>query len=249
MAKCATFSPSISSARGYVRAQTSLMTILGLILGMFIYTSPAYAQSPIVIKLKSLGQAKSAAVLFRGQQVDGCKTASDTITGNVDGNGMFSVNFYFTPDCTGTRAKFFRFNVPQGSEGGTVTCQKSDNADFGVDCKLKLKDASSSPSSSKASFRLLTVQFDDLPDGTLSGGILNSGLLKGDCVTTKQTTLQVPIDNNNKEFALVFFNTQDCSGGSKRSRRFSLLDQQPEGAVTCRSNTVLVLFGVQPLSN
>jgi hypothetical protein len=247
MAKCTTLSPSISSAKGYVRAQTSLMTILGLILGMLIYTSPVYAQSPIVVRLKSLGQAQSAAVLFRGQQVDGCKTASDTITGNVDGNGMFSVNFYFTPDCTGTRAKFFRFSVPQGSEGGTVTCQKSDNADFGVDCKLKLKDASSSPSSSQDSFRLLTVQFDDLPDGTFSGGILNSGLLKGNCVTTKQTTLQVPIDGKN--FTLVFFNTRDCSGGSRRSRRFSLLDQQPEGAVTCRSNTVLVLFGVQPLSN
>ena len=238
MAKCTTFSPSISSARGYVRAQTSLMTVLGLILGMFIYTSPVYAQSPIVVKLKSLGQARSAAVLFRGQQVDGCKTTSDTITGNVDGNGMFSVNFYFTPDCTGTRAKTFRFSVPQGSEGGIVTCQKSD-ADFGVDCKLKIKNTTQSSST-------LTVQFDDLPDGTLSGGILNSGLVQvGDCAT-KATTLQVPIDG--QEFTLVLFKNPDCTGGSRRSRRFSFLNQQPEGSLSCRSNSVQILFGLKPLN-
>jgi hypothetical protein len=237
MAKRATFFSSVSSVKGYVRVQTSLMTMLGLVLGMFIYTSPAYAQSPIVVKFKSLGQARSARVLFRGEQVDDCVTTSgSTITGNVDGNGMFSVNFYFTPDCSGTRAKFFRFSVPQESEGGTVTCQKSD-AEFGVNCKLKLNNtAQSSP--------ILTVQFDDLPVDTLSGGILNAGLLKGDCIT-KATTLQVPIDG--KEFTLVFFKTSDCSGGSKRSRRFSLLDQQPEGSLTCRSNGIL-LFGVTPLN-
>jgi hypothetical protein len=246
MTKRATFFSSVSSVKGYVRAQTSLITMLGLVLGMFMYTSPAYAQSSIVVKLKSLGQARSAAVLSRGQQVDGCKTTSDTITGNVDGNGMFSVNFYFTPDCTGTRAKFFRFSIPQGSEGGTVTCQKSDNADFGVDCKLKLKDTSSSPSSSQSTFRLLTVQFDDLPDGTLSGGILNSGLVQvGDCAT-KATTLQVPIDG--QEFTLVLFKNPDCTGGSKRSRRFSFLNQQPEGSLSCRSNSVQILFGLKPLN-
>jgi hypothetical protein len=238
MVKCTPFSSSISPVRGYVRAQASLMTILGLILGMFIYTSPVHAQSPIVVKLKSLGQAQSAAVLFRGQQVDGCKTTSDTITGNVDGSGMFSVNFYFTPDCTGTRAKFFRFSVPQGSDGGTVTCQKSNTAEFGVNCKLKLNNTT--PSS-----LTLTVNFDDLPDGTLSGGILNSGLVRvGDCAT-KATTLQVPIDG--QEFTLVLFKNPDCSGGSKRSRRFSFLDQQ-EGSLSCRSNSIQILFGLKPLN-
>ena len=235
MAKRATLFSSVSSIKGYVRVQTSLMTMLGLILGMFVCTSPAYAQSSIVVKLKSLGQAKSAAVLFRGQQVDGCKTTSDTITGNIDGAGMFSVNFYFTPDCSGTRAKTFRFSVPQESGGGTVTCRQSDTESIGVDCKLKLN------STKKQSLLRLTVQFDNLD----SGGIVNTGLARvGDCLT-KATTLQVPIDG--QEFTLVFFKTPDCSGSSKRSLRFSFLNQQDGGALSCKSNSIQVLFGLRPL--
>jgi len=73
----------------------------------------------------------------RGQQVNGCKMTSDTIDGSIDDNGKFSVGFYFTPDCSGTRAKVFRFTIPQGSQETTVACEGSSTASLGVDCKIR----------------------------------------------------------------------------------------------------------------
>jgi hypothetical protein len=108
-----------------------LVATLCLVLGMFMYTSPTYAESTVNVDIRSLGNAKSAAVFVHGQQVGTCVLGSALIAMGVTGRGMFSVNFFSSSDCSGKRkTPVFRFSAPQGRSGiFRVTCQSD------TDCK------------------------------------------------------------------------------------------------------------------
>ncbi len=120
MAKWTIFSRPVFSLRRSLRPLTSLAATLCLASGMLIGAVPAYAAANISVKIAKLGNFQCAQVLFRGQpftNVEGPQTVTqdevgtdkDTIRGQVNGNGMFSVDFYSTSDCLGKRGNFARF--------------------------------------------------------------------------------------------------------------------------------------------
>src|SRR5690242_19867720 len=120
MAKCTIFTLSVSPLRKYTKVLTSLIVILCLALGMLMYTSLVYAKTPtavtaipIVVNFMSLGSAKSATVLFSGQkQPSQCvKVGNSKVAGSIPGNGMVSVEFFSSLDCSGVQSMpFFRFS-------------------------------------------------------------------------------------------------------------------------------------------
>ena len=74
----------------------------------------------------SLGSAKSAALNLGGRLIGGCvKQSKSTVEGAVDNKPiLFSVNFFPTADCSGSRKiSSFRFLLMQGRGGGTLTCR------------------------------------------------------------------------------------------------------------------------------
>ena len=131
MSKQTVFSRPVFSLRRTLRLLIPLVATLCLVLGMFMYTSPTYAESTVNVDIRSLGNAKSAAVFVHGQLAGICVLEGALIAMGVTGRGMFSVNFFSSSDCSGKRkAPVFRFSAPQGGSGiFRVTCQSD------TDCK------------------------------------------------------------------------------------------------------------------
>ncbi len=113
----------------------SLAATLCLASVMLMSTGSVYARAQLAVKITSLGDFQCAQVLFEGKPFtnnEGPQTVTrneigtnnDTIRGEVTGNGMFSVNFYRTSDCSGKRGNFARF--------ATTT-----NATFNCDARQK----------------------------------------------------------------------------------------------------------------
>jgi hypothetical protein len=110
MAKRTIFSRPTFSLRRSLRPLTSLVATLCLASGMLIGAVPAYAAANITVTITNLGSFQCAQVLFRGKPLGNTvTTANGTITGPVNGNGMFSINFYSANDCSGKRGSFARF--------------------------------------------------------------------------------------------------------------------------------------------
>ncbi len=116
MVKRTLFSRPVFSLRRSLRPLTSLATTLCLASGMLIGTGTAYANANITVTITNLGSFQCAQVLFRGQPLLGSDgkpeivtTANGTITGAITGNGMFSIDFYSTNNCSGKRGGFARF--------------------------------------------------------------------------------------------------------------------------------------------
>jgi hypothetical protein len=111
MAKRTIFSRPVFSLRRTLRPLTSLAATLCLASGILIGTVPAYADAGanITVTITKLGNFKCAQVLFGKSPRIGthplgqATTDGQTITGTVVGAGMFSVDFYTTPDCSGSR--------------------------------------------------------------------------------------------------------------------------------------------------
>jgi serine/threonine protein kinase len=82
----------------------------------------------ITVIITNLGSFQCAQVLFKGVRlgntvtVDDMKNNRNTITGEVTGAGMFSVDFYSTNDCSGTRGNFTR---TQTTVDATYSCDGS----------------------------------------------------------------------------------------------------------------------------
>lgn len=130
MTKRTIFSRPIFSLKRTLRPLTSLAATLCLASGMLIGTVPAYAAANISVKIANLGSFQCAQVLFRGQPFtnnegpqtvtrDEVGTDKDTIRGGLTGNGMFSIDFYSTNDCSGKRGNFARFAT---TTDATYTC-------------------------------------------------------------------------------------------------------------------------------
>ena len=71
---------------------------------------------------RGLGNSQSANVLFEGQRRGSCYTNSHEVSFPLVGNGMLSVDFYSSQDCSGPRTHFYRYAIQQGSNGAFVTC-------------------------------------------------------------------------------------------------------------------------------
>lgn len=101
---------------------------------MLMYTFPVHAAALVKVQFNSLGNSQSATALFQGKPLDNvnqCITQSGgSVAGNVTGSGEFSVDFYSTSNCSGTRTHFSRFSAPDGSSGGTVTCNSDTDCQF-----------------------------------------------------------------------------------------------------------------------
>ena len=124
MEKRTIFSRPVFSLRPLI----PLVATLCLASGMLIGTFPAYAAAPLTFILNGLGQGKSANILFRGQQLGQCVTKKASRTGgDVTGAGMFSVDFYSTNDCSGTRGNYAR---TQTTVDATYSCDGSKSTDL-----------------------------------------------------------------------------------------------------------------------
>ncbi len=229
MAKCTVFSFSVSSLRKYTSILISLIAILCPALGMLMHTPLTYAQNPtvvsipIVVQFMSLGTAKSATALFSGQkQPSQCiKVGNSKIAGSIPENGMVSVEFFSSLDCSGAQSMpFFRFSALPVSMGGTVVCQSN------TSCLL-------SPQSPNSP--ILRANFMNL--GTAKSATLNfRGRLIGGCITQNNSIAEGAVDNNPVVFSVNFFPTSDCSGGRKISSfRYSRLLGSGEATLTCQS--------------
>ena len=232
-----------------------------------MYTSLVYAKTPtavtaipIVVNFMSLGSAKSASVLFSGQkQPSQCVTVGNSkIAGSIPENGMVSVEFFSSLDCSGIQSMpFFRFSALPASMGGTVTCQSN------TSCIL-------SPQSPNSP--ILRANFMNL--GTANSAAINfRGQLIGGCImqnnsvssqksgadplvnpgqkspdksslaTPTQNVEKVPnsivegaVDNNPVIFSVNFFPTPDCSGNRKISSfRYSRILGSGEATLTIQS--------------
>lgn len=125
MAKRTIFSRPIFSLGRLLRPLTSLAATLCLASGMLIGSGPAYASANLTVTITNLGSFQCAQVLFKGKPLGNTATkADDVITGPVNGNGMFSVNFYPTNDCSGKREKFQRLATTQDA---TYKCDATIN--------------------------------------------------------------------------------------------------------------------------
>ncbi len=85
----------------------------------------------ITVIIVSLGHFQCTQVLFKGVRLGNIVTANDlqnnqnTITGEVTGAGMFSVDFYSSNDCSGTRGNYAR---TQTTVDATYSCDGSKSA-------------------------------------------------------------------------------------------------------------------------
>jgi hypothetical protein len=82
--------------------------------------------SLVIVQFNGFGASQSATALFHGQPLDNvnrCFPAGGqpSLSGNITGSREFSVDFYSTSDCSGSRTHFFRFSVNGGSSE-TITC-------------------------------------------------------------------------------------------------------------------------------
>jgi hypothetical protein len=208
-----------------------LVVILYSTTGMLIYTLPAFAASQLTVVINGLGKAKSVNVLFRNKPLGNCVTKGGSrIAGDVDGAGMFSVNFYATSDCTGKRSNSSRFQVKQGSPGGLVVCNADTNCFF--------NELTSRPNNKNSA--IATVLFRGL--GKAQGASVRfRGAQQGECITTDKIKsgkdkVSVPLVGNGM-FSVNFFPNTSCTGKRSRSSRFNA----PQGSngifVTCNSDT------------
>lgn len=95
--------------------------------------TPTPTSAKIAVIITSLGRFQCAQVLFGGQRLGNTVTVNDlqnnrnTITGAVTGAGMFSVDFYSTTDCSGTRGNYAR---TQTTTDATYACDGSKTTDL-----------------------------------------------------------------------------------------------------------------------
>ena len=95
--------------------------------------TPTTPPAKITVIITNLGRFQCAQVLFKDQRLGNAVTVNDlqnnrnTITGAVTGAGMFSVDFYSTNDCSGTRGNYAR---TQTTTDVTYTCDGSKTTDL-----------------------------------------------------------------------------------------------------------------------
>ena len=211
-----------------------LMAVLCSTTGLLIGTAPAYAATHLTAIINGLGGAKSATVLFKGKPLGNppCVTTPlSRIVGDVTGAGMFSVNFYSTPNCTGTRKQFHQYQLNQGDPGGIAVC----NSD--TDCFFKVLE--NTPS--KAKDAIVTVLFKSLVNAQSASVIYRDATQF--CVTKQQLDQEntqhmfsLPVSGAGM-FSVNFYFTPNCTGTRNNFFRFNAQQGSNGVFVTCESET------------
>lgn len=210
-----------------------LVAILFSVTGTLIYTFHAHGSTPLIAIFNSLGRAKSVTVLFKNKPLEDClqtssiaagNPATDRIVGYLSGAGIFSVDFYFTSDCSGHRDKFYRYQF-QGVLGGLVICNS--------DTQCFFNNLTSNPSSLYDPIPSVLVQWINNAQGF---NIQVNGTVQGGCMTTKNiqnetNMLSFPI-NGSGTFVATFYSDNTCKLPAK-SFTFNSPEGTDGGFITC----------------
>ena len=216
-----------------IRVLITLVAILCAATGALLYTFPTYADTPLVVIFNSLGGAKSATALYNGQPLGACLQASsivadnpatDRITGYLTGDGMFSVDFYSTNDCSGLREQIHRYQF-QGVPGGLIVCNS--------DTQCFSNTLTSAPSDLHDPIPSVLVQRLNNAQGF---NIQANGTVQGGCITTDNTQngtkmLSFPV-NGGGTFVTAFYADNTCKSITK-SFTFNSPKGTDGGFVSC----------------
>ena len=193
-------------------------------------TLPAFAANQLTVVINGLGNAKSANVLFRGKPLDNqCATAPNSrISGDLDGAGEFSVNFYSTQDCSGKREQFHQYQLQ--APGGEAVC----NSD--TDCFFKT--LTSAPNNQNSA--VVTVLFKGLGNSQ-GASVLFGGKQQGNCITADkvqsgQNTITFPLFGAGM-FSVNFYSNTGCTGTRTHFHRYSAQQGSNGAFVGCDSDT------------
>ena len=209
MAKQTTFSQPAFPIRVLVPLVAILCSITGALL--CILPAYAYAATPLIVIFNNLGGAKSANVFYHDRPLGACLQASsivtdnpatDRIAGYLSGTGIFSVDFYSTDDCSGSREQFHRYQF-RGVQGGLIVCNS--------DTQCFSNTLTSAPSDLHDPIPSVLIQWLNNAQGF---NIQANGTVQGGCITTnniqnRTNMLSFPV-NGGGTFIATFYADNTC---------------------------------------